>query len=271
MIQNAVNMPKTKVVLEAGCGVGNTMFPLIKLNPDKYFYAFDFSPFAIDIMKKNPEYNEEKITAFVCDPTREEVPPNIVADNSVDIAIMVFFMSAVDPAKMDNVLRHIYKTLKPGGVVILRDYGLYDMTQMRFINKKGRKLGENFYMRADGTRTYFFSKENLESMFNAAGFTTSVVKYNTRELRNRKRRLSMYRYGGWLYLVVFSCILLYFVVFCCSLLFFVVLCCILLYFVVLLCRVAKFVVCRVCWLFFVAQFLITHLFRKTGFGFLEDL
>lgn len=42
--------------------------------------------------------------------------------------------------------------------MIIRDYGMYDMTQMRFINKRGRKLGENFYMRADGTRTYFFSK-----------------------------------------------------------------------------------------------------------------
>jgi len=163
------------------------------LNPDKYCYAFDFAPSAIDILKKNAEYNEERVTAFVCDPTKEEIPTNIVADSSVDIAIMVFFLSAVDPAKMGNVLRHIFKTLKPGGVVILRDYGLYDMTQMRFINKKGRKLGENFYMRADGTRTFFFSKEHLESMFNTAGFTSSIVKYNTRELRNRKRRLSMYR------------------------------------------------------------------------------
>jgi methyltransferase-like protein 6 len=181
------------VVLEAGCGVGNTIFPLIKLNPDKYCYVFDFSPSAIDILKRNPEYNEANVTAFVCDPTNQEVPTSIVADNSVDIAVMVFFLSAVDPDKMNAVLSHIYKTLKPGGVVIIRDYGMYDMTQMRFINKRGRKLGENFYMRADGTRTYFFSKENLESRFNQVGFTTSIVKYNTRELRNRKRKLSMYR------------------------------------------------------------------------------
>ncbi len=108
-----------------------------------------------------------------------------------------------------NDLQKVYQKLKPGGIVILRDYGLYDMTQMRFINKRGRKLGENFYMRADGTRTYFFSKgillfslkyllifaiESLEGMFTQAGFVTSVVKYNTRELRNRKRRISMYRY-----------------------------------------------------------------------------
>lgn len=45
--------------------------------------------------------------------------------------------------------------------MLLRDYGMYDMTQMRFINKRGRKLAENFYMRADGTRTYFFSKGNI--------------------------------------------------------------------------------------------------------------
>ena len=38
-----------------------------------------------------------------------------------------------------------------------------------------------------------FYLENLESRFNGVGFTTSIVKYNTRELRNRKRKLSMYR------------------------------------------------------------------------------
>jgi len=153
-----------------------------------------FPLFAIDIfLKKNADYNEERVTAFVCDPTKEAIPDSIVALNYADIAVMVFFLSAVDPERMGAVLSNIYATLKPGGVVIVRDYGLYDMTQMRFINKRGRKLGENFYMRADGTRTYFFSKEVLASMFELAGFTTSIVKYNTRELRNRKRRLSMYR------------------------------------------------------------------------------
>ena len=43
----------------------------------------------------------------MCDPTSQEVPTNIVADNSVDIAVMVFFLSAVDPDKMDAVLSHV--------------------------------------------------------------------------------------------------------------------------------------------------------------------
>lgn len=39
---------------------------------------------------------------------------------------------------------------------MFRDYGLHDHAMLRF--KAGSKLGENFYVRQDGTRSYFFSK-----------------------------------------------------------------------------------------------------------------
>ena len=46
--------------------------------------------------------------------------------------------------------------MKPGGVLLFRDYGLYDHAMLRF--GRGHKIADNFYMRQDGTRAYYFSE-----------------------------------------------------------------------------------------------------------------
>jgi SAM-dependent methyltransferase len=180
------------IVLEVGCGVGNTLFPLVKNSPEKYFYAFDLSPKAIEVLKTHKRYDESRCKAFVCDITKDELPEEI-REGKVDIVVSIFCLSAIPPEMMPSVMKKIYTCLKPGGMFILRDYGLYDMTQMRFFAKKGSQMGENFFVRGDGTFTYYFSLEEAERMMKTAGFDIMDNVYRTRVITNRKRKLKMYR------------------------------------------------------------------------------
>ncbi len=142
---------KRKNLLEVGCGVGNLVFPLIEEQTSKFFfYACDFSPRAIEFVKQNPLYDENVIKAFQCDVTKANQLTDIIPAESLDIVTMIFVLSAIHPDNFVGVFGTLFNLLKPGGVLLFRDYGLYDMAQIRF--KAGHKIDENFYMRQDGTR-----------------------------------------------------------------------------------------------------------------------
>jgi methyltransferase-like protein 6 len=93
--------------------------------------------------------------------------------------------SAIPPEKMDIALKNIYSVLKPGGQVIFRDYGIYDEAQIKFSAASDKRLDSNFYVRHDGTMSYFFSKEDLQNRFKAEGFQTTKCEYVYRETINR--------------------------------------------------------------------------------------
>jgi len=108
------------------------------------------------------------ISASVWDLTSDSLPDGI-APGSVDIVVLVFVLSALHPQEWAKAVANIYKILKPGGYAVMRDYGRHDMTQLRF--KEGRLLDENFYIRGDKTRVYFFELDELSLLFSGATAT----------------------------------------------------------------------------------------------------
>ncbi|XP_031217639.1 tRNA N(3)-methylcytidine methyltransferase METTL6 isoform X2 [Mastomys coucha] len=177
-------------LLEAGCGVGNCLFPLLEEDLNLFAYACDFSPRAVDYVKQHPLYNSERCKVFQCDLTRDDLLDHVPPE-SVDAVTLIFVLSAVHPEKMRLVLLNVYKVLRPGRSVLFRDYGLNDHAMLRF--KAGSKLGENFYVRQDGTRSYFFTDEFLAQLFVDAGYEEVVNEYVFRETVNKKEGLCVPR------------------------------------------------------------------------------
>jgi tRNAThr (cytosine32-N3)-methyltransferase len=152
-------------------------------------------------------YDARYIQADVWDVAGEDLPPGL-SEASVDVVLMIFIFSALSPLQWRQAVCNIHRVLKPGGEVLFRDYGRGDLAQVRF--KKGRYLEENFYVRGDGTRVYFFERNELIEIWEGntlkldpeldctansqgAGFEVVDLGVDRRLLVNRAKQLKMHR------------------------------------------------------------------------------
>ncbi|RMZ80703.1 hypothetical protein DV738_g2553, partial [Chaetothyriales sp. CBS 135597] len=182
-----------RVLLEVGAGAGNTAFPIRRMNKndDLEVVAVDFSKKAVETMRNAPDSQAGlgKFRADVWDAAGKELPQGVL-EGSVDVIIMIFVFSALSPSQWEQCIHNIRRLLRPGGYVLFRDYGRGDLAQVRF--KAGRWMEENFYVRGDGTRVYFFDKDELHKLW-GEHFTVLDLAVDRRLIVNRQRRLKMYR------------------------------------------------------------------------------
>ncbi|KAM3360035.1 tRNA N(3)-methylcytidine methyltransferase METTL6 isoform X1 [Capsicum galapagoense] len=217
-------------ILEIGCGNGSTALAILRGNKSISLYACDCSKEALERAKENIEaaninLAKERFYPFQCDFSASRFPnwlactachenffqkqsmcisdarscskqdfpsaKNNSCIGGVDFVTLIFTLSAVPLHRMSRAITECFSVLKPGGLLLFRDYGLYDMTMLRF--KPEQRVGYREYMRSDGTRSYFFCLDRVRDLFCATGFTELELEYCCVQSVNRQNGKIMQR------------------------------------------------------------------------------
>ncbi|XP_004857719.1 methyltransferase-like protein 8 isoform X2 [Heterocephalus glaber] len=158
-------------ILEVGCGAGNSVFPILNTLqniPESFLYCCDFASGAVELIKSQSSYRAAQCSAFVHD-VCDDSSPYPFPDGILDVVLLVFVLSSIHPDRMQGVVNRLSKLLKPGGMLLFRDYGRYDNTQLRF--KKGE----------------------VHRMFCKAGLDEKQNLVDRRLQVNRKKQVKMHR------------------------------------------------------------------------------
>lgn len=179
---------------EIGCGCGSALIPVLRDNPHAIAVACDVSSTAIDVFESvcsSAGIERDRIRLFVHSSGSPSQSP--FEASSLDTMMIIFTLSAFHPDEMQRVLKEAWVSLKGDGVVLFRDYGLYDMAQLRFHGSQLVDESNLVYRRADGTLSNFFSVEFLKEQFSLAGFKTIECRYVTTYVRNKKKQITLKR------------------------------------------------------------------------------
>lgn len=164
-------------LLEFGCGTGASFLPLLERLPYLDVTAFDLSAKAIALAHSHATFkaNSHRACAFVADATDASVTVAAAVKAAhgrqrlFDAVLLLYMLSAMPPETHCEIIARAAACLKPGGLLLLRDYGEGDEAQMRF--GRGQMIdGDGSVMvRRDGTLAVFLSLQNLTRAVALAG------------------------------------------------------------------------------------------------------
>jgi len=184
---------ETRTLVEIGCGVGNAILPLLEESDGIWdvVHGLDISSEAIQILRQDARFvafnktgpDARKAYGHVCDISKE-LPP--LCSGISNCTTLIFCLSAIDPERHFEAAKHVVDSLKPGGVLVFRDYGRYDEAQMKLGTSRSKRIKENFYRKHDGTKCYYFDLEDLERLFcDRLGMKSLELKYLRRVYGNK--------------------------------------------------------------------------------------
>ena len=194
--------PKRKVkriLVEAGCGVGNALLPLLENDDitqrhsdgdeiEWTVYGIDLSRNAISLLEQDTRFqranSQGRAFAYAWDLVSSLPHPGL--EGVAHVTSLLFCMSAVDPAHHLSFARHVAQTLQPGiGVLVFRDYGRFDEAQLKLHQGREKLIQDNYYRKHDDTKCYYFEIEELREIFEQVELDVLELNYIRRVYKNR--------------------------------------------------------------------------------------
>jgi len=218
--QSSETINSVPKLIEIGCGVGNTVFPLLEVTEKSKLTitATDFSVRACNFVKERwnnleKESERDRLShVFVSDLSKdgcfnqaedilsssaESIKQKLDFKNNFNYATLIFVLSAISPENFKTCFKNLKYILKEStststkSKVYFRDYAINDHAMVRF--KKGKCIQDRFYMRQDGTRSYFFTIEEVSQLVKEAGGEVESLEYINRRTTNLAEKVDVER------------------------------------------------------------------------------
>ncbi|KAF6257122.1 S-adenosyl-L-methionine-dependent methyltransferase [Scenedesmus sp. NREL 46B-D3] len=180
-------------IVEVGAGCGSSILPVMRAQPQAQVTVCDVSATCLEQLQGAMQLlglEPQRCRSFVADGTDPGLAQQL-AGCCADVALIMFTLSAVEPAGMLAMLRNAAASLRPGGLLCVRDHALYDMVQLRIPPEQC--IGRHIYRRGDGTLAYFYTTQELAGLAAAAGLVVVECEYVCVFNRNRKTGLELRR------------------------------------------------------------------------------
>ncbi|KAL7579935.1 hypothetical protein ACA910_004934 [Epithemia clementina (nom. ined.)] len=212
----------TRTLVEIGCGVGNALLPLLEtscaqehdqtnssnssknknssnehepLRHQWIVYGLDLSSVAIGLLKQDERFQAASKLGYAHAFVSNIVQGIPAACHEIaDVSSLFFCLSAIDPKDQPVAVQNAASTVRPGGTIVFRDYGRFDESQLKLGSQRGKLLKDNFYVKHDATKCYFFTTTELRDLFEThAGLEVMELEYVRRIYWNRATKTSRKR------------------------------------------------------------------------------
>jgi predicted O-methyltransferase YrrM len=120
-------------VVEIGAGCGSSILPVMRAQPQAQVTVCDVSATCLQQLQGAMQLlglEPQLCSCFVADGTDPGLGGRLAAC-AADVALIMFTLSAVEPAGMLVMMQNAAASLRPGGLLCVRDHALYDMVQLR--------------------------------------------------------------------------------------------------------------------------------------------